>query len=84
MRRRIQTIQDAVEFGEDRIGGLGSDERFGMSIVLGQIGVYGAPNVDDRTEAAASNALAGQFGEEVLNRIEPEAKVAAKWKLQRR
>jgi len=55
-----------------------------MSIVLGQIGIDGALNVDDRTEAAVSNALAGQFGEEVLNRIEPEAEVGAKWKLQRR
>jgi hypothetical protein len=26
MLRRIQIIQDAVEFGEDRIGGLGPDE----------------------------------------------------------
>src|SRR5262249_30040369 len=63
--------RNAVELSEDRVGGLGPDERFWVSIVLGEIGVDRALEVDDRAEDAATDALAGHFGEEVLDRIEP-------------
>ena len=59
----------AVEFGEDRVGGFGPDERFGIGIVLGQISVDGGLEVDDRAEDAAADALAGDLGKEVLDRI---------------
>src|SRR5215467_2540764 len=42
-----------------------------MSIVLGEIGIDRALQVDDRAEDAATEALAGHFRKEVLNRIEP-------------
>ena len=42
-----------------------------MSIVLGEIGVDSALQVNDRTEDATTDALAGQFGKEGLNCIEP-------------
>lgn len=46
--------RDAVEFGEDAIGGLGPNEGFGIGIVLGQIGVDGGLEVNDRAEDAAA------------------------------
>ena len=39
--------------------------------MLGEIGIDRALQVDDRAEDAAPEALAGHFGKEVLNRIEP-------------
>jgi len=42
-----------------------------MSIVLGEIGIDSALQVDNRAEDAATGALAGHFGKEALNRIQP-------------
>jgi hypothetical protein len=39
--------------------------------VLGQIGVDGGLEVDDRMEDATADALSGNLGKEVLDRIEP-------------
>jgi hypothetical protein len=39
--------------------------------VLGEIGVDGALQIDDRAEGATTDALAGHFGKEALNRVEP-------------
>ena len=65
------------------MGGLGPDERLWMSIVLGEIGSDSALQVDDRAEDAATEALAGHFRKEVLNRMSQEAEVGVKWKVQR-
>jgi len=54
-----------------------------MSIVLGEIGSDSALQVDDRAEDAATEALAGHFRKEVLNRMSQEAEVGVKWKVQR-
>ena len=60
-----------MEFCENSIDGLGPDEGFGTGIVLGKIGVDGGLQVSDRAEDAAPDALAGDFGEEILDRVEP-------------
>jgi hypothetical protein len=47
------------EFREDGVGGLGPDERFGISIVVGGLGVGGGLEVDDGPEDAAAECVAG-------------------------
>jgi hypothetical protein len=59
--RRIRKIP-AAEFRRDRVGGLGPDEASGIGIVLGEVGIDGGLEVDNRTEDAAANALASDLG----------------------
>jgi hypothetical protein len=55
-----------TQFGEDVFRGLGPGERFGIGIVLGDVAVDGGLQVDDRVEAAAADAAAGECREEGL------------------
>ena len=70
VHRRIQAIQ----LGEDLVGGLGPDEGLGVVVVLGDVAVDGGLQVDDRVEAAAPEAAAGQRREEGLDGVEPGAR----------
>jgi hypothetical protein len=60
-----------LEFGQDRGGGFGPDERFGAGIVLSEISIDGGLQVGNRAEHAAADALAGHLGREVLDGVEP-------------
>src|SRR5947209_19025902 len=73
----------AVEFGQNRVGGFGPDERFGSGIVLGEISIDSGLQVDDRAEDASAAALPGYFGKEVLPALSQEAEVGVKWNVQR-
>ena len=42
--------------------------------MLGEISVDGGLQVGDRAEDAAADALAGHFGKEVLDRVEPRGR----------
>jgi hypothetical protein len=44
----FRKYRKVLEFGEDRFGGLGLDERFWIGIVLGEIVIDSALEVDDR------------------------------------
>ena len=55
VHRRIQ----AIYLGEDLVDGLGPGERLGIVVVLGDVAVDGGLEVDDRAEAAASDAARG-------------------------
>jgi hypothetical protein len=52
----------------------GPHEGLGVVVVLFEVTVVGVPKVDDRSENAAPDALAGEFGEEAFDSIEPEAR----------
>ena len=69
VHRRVQTIQ----LGEDLICGFGPGEGLGIIVVLGDVAVDGGLKIDDRVEAAASDALAGQRREEGLDGVQPGA-----------
>ena len=65
--------RQSVEFGEDRVGGLGPSEGFGVIVVLGQIAIDGGLKIEDRSEHTAPEALASEFGEKAFDGIEPGA-----------
>ena len=65
--------RQSTELGEDGVGGFGPDEWFGVIVVLPEVTVDCGLKVDDRSEDAAPNALAGEFGEEAFDGLEPGA-----------
>ena len=56
VHRRVQTIH----FGEDLVGRFGPGERLRIGVVLGDVAVDRGLQVDDRVEAAAADAAAGE------------------------
>ena len=52
-------------------GGFPPEEGFWAGIVVGEIGIDGGLQVDDRAEHAAADALPRHLGEEVLHGVEP-------------
>ena len=70
MHRRVQTIH----LGEDRIGGFGPGERFGVLVVLGDVAVDRGLQIDDRVEAGALEPAPGERREEGLDRVQPRAR----------
>src|ERR1041384_5734658 len=65
--------RQSIELGEDGGSGFGPDEWFGLIVVLPEVTVDCGLKVDNRSEDAAPNALAGEFGEEAFDGIEPRA-----------
>jgi hypothetical protein len=64
LRREVQAIGLAWR---DGVGGFGPYEGLGVIVVL----VDSGPQVDDGSEDAAPEALAGEFGKEAFDGIEP-------------
>ena len=59
------------DFFEDFTGGLGPDEGLGIGIVVVEVIHDGGLELGDAREGAASNAVAGDLGEEALDHVEP-------------
>jgi len=64
----------AVEFGQNGVGGLCPDERFGTIVVLSDVGVDSGLQVGDRAKDTATDALSGHLGKEVLDGVEPRGR----------
>jgi hypothetical protein len=70
VHRRVQTIH----VGEDLVGGSGPDKGLGIVLVGGDVAIDRGLQIDDRVEAAAADAAAGERREEALDGIEPRAR----------
>ena len=65
-------------FLEDGVGALGPHERLGRAVALAQIALDGGLEIGNGAENAAAQAFIGQFGEQPLDQIKPEAEVGVK------
>ena len=66
-----ESVEGAALFGEDGIGGLGPDERFGTGIVAVEIVVDRVLELGDAPEDATPDAFGRDLGEEALDEVEP-------------
>jgi hypothetical protein len=51
--------------------------------MFGEVALDGGLQIDQRVKTAATDALSGQHGEEVLDCVEPRAGGRVKWNVQR-
>ena len=76
-------MRQPVEFGDDRNGKGRSDDDLRLGVVFDKVAVNVGLEVDNRLEAAATDAFSRQFREEVLDRVQPRSGGAVNWKVQR-
>src|SRR5215211_7704365 len=81
---RGQRLSSAPDLLNDAVRIRGPDEGFGTFVGLGQKAVYGRLEVDDPAEGAALQPLAGQFGKEALDPVQPGRRGRSEVKLEAR
>jgi hypothetical protein len=60
-----------MELGDDRGRRGGSDERFWLGVVFREIAFDGGLKIDDRLDAAATDAASRQHREEIFHSVPP-------------
>ena len=75
----MRRYRQASGFFEDAVGGFGPDEGLGIIVVFLEVSVDGGLKVDDGAEHAATQAAAGEGGEEGLDGVEPGDLPPEKW-----
>ena len=68
---RSQSLSAAPNLFDDAVRICGPNEGLGAFVGLRQKAIYGRLEIDNPAEDAALQPLAGQLGEEALDRVQP-------------